>query len=83
MIYVVDVDHMRLAFAAGDESHAIRIVRSPCFMQAIGRSGPDRQGTTTTSHHPRAATVQERVVFHDVAAEFADDVADILVARVG
>ncbi|MGY4287925.1 hypothetical protein ACVWXO_007145 [Bradyrhizobium sp. LM2.7] len=31
----------------------------------------------------RIATVQERVVFHDISAEFADAAADILVARIG
>lgn len=83
MIYVVDIDQMSLAFAAGNERQAMQIVRSPRFARAIGRSCQGRQGSTTSSHHPRAATVRERVVFHDMSAEFADANADILVARVG
>jgi hypothetical protein len=80
MIYVVDVDHMTLAFAAGSEAQAARIVRSPRFGRAIGRSCLN---STTSNNRPRIATVQERVVFHDMSAEFADATADILVARTG
>jgi len=80
MIYVIDVDHMSLAFAAGSEAQAARIVRSPGFGQAIGRSCLN---STTSNNQPRIATVRERVVFHDISAEFADAAADILVARIG
>jgi hypothetical protein len=80
MIYVVDVDHMSLAFAAGSETQAARIVRSPRFGRAIGRSF---LSPTTSNNQPRIATVQERVVFHDMSAEFADAAADILIARIG
>ncbi|MGY8707572.1 hypothetical protein RAD16_17690 [Bradyrhizobium sp. 18BD] len=86
MIYVVDVDHMSLAFAAGSATQAAEIAGSRRFARAIGRSrsaGPDRQGAATSNHRPRVATVQERIVFHDMSAEFADATADILVARVG
>ncbi len=83
MIYVVDVDHMRLAFVAGSEKQAAEIAGSPWFARAIGRSFLGRQGSRTPDHHPRAATVQELVVFHDMSAEFADATADVLVARVG
>jgi hypothetical protein len=83
MIYVVDVDHMSLAFAARNETHAAQISGSRPFARAIGRSCPDRPGSQTSHHNPRAATVQERVVFHDMAAEFADAAAVILIARVG
>ena len=83
MIYVVDVDHMSLAFAARSEAQAAQIAGSRRFARAIGRSGLNRRGTTASNHRPRVATVQERVVFHDMSAEFADTAADVLVARVG
>lgn len=83
MIYVVDVDHISLAFAAGSEAQAAQIAGSRRFACAIGRSRLDRQVSQTSNYHPRVATVQERVVFHDMSAEFADAAADILVARVG
>lgn len=83
MIYVVDVDHMRLAFAAGSEGQAAQIASSRRFARAIGRSSLDRPVATASNYRPRAATIQERVVFHDMSAEFADDAADVLVARVG
>ena len=83
MIYVVDVHHMRLAFAARNETHAAQIASSRRFAQAIGRSELDRPGPQTSNHHPRAATVQERVVYFDMSVEFADAAVDILVARVG
>jgi len=83
MIYVIEVNHMRLAFAAGSATQAAEIAGSRRFARAIGRSCPDRQGAATSNHRPRAATIQERVVFHDISAEFADAAAGILVARVG
>jgi len=83
MIYVVDVDHISLAFAARNEKHAVQIVGSRSFARAIGRPCPDRPGSQTSRHCPRAATVRERAVFHDMSAEFAETLADILVARVG
>ncbi|WFU78370.1 hypothetical protein QA645_28000 [Bradyrhizobium sp. CIAT3101] len=83
MIYVVDVDHMSLAFAASSKMQAAEIAGSPRFARAIGRSWRDRRGAKTSSHQPRVATVQERVAFHDMSAEFADAAADVLVARVG
>ena len=81
MIYVVDVDHMSLAFAARKRG-AGRTDRSAHarFAWAIGRSCLN---PTTSNNQPRIATVQERVVFHDMSAEFADAAADILVARIG
>jgi hypothetical protein len=82
MIYVVDVDHMSLAFAAKSERQAARIAGSRRFARAIGRSCLDRQVSETSNYHPRVATVRERVVFHDMSAEFDDAAADILVARV-
>jgi hypothetical protein len=83
MIYVVDVGHMSLAFAAGNEGQAIQIARSSGFARAIGRSRLGRQGSKTSNHHPRAATVQELVAFHEMSTEFSDAMANVLVARVG
>ena len=80
MIYVVDVDHMSLAFAARSDTQAAQIAGSRRFAWAIGRSCLN---PTTSNNQPRIATVQERVVFHDMSAEFADAAADILVARIG
>ncbi|SFJ07963.1 hypothetical protein [Bradyrhizobium sp. Gha] len=83
MIYVVDVDHMSLAFAAGSATQAAEIAGSRRFARAISRSCPDRRGGKVSNYRPRVATVQERVVFHDMSAEFADSAADILIARIG
>lgn len=80
MIYVVDVDHMSLAFAAGSATQAAQIAGSPRFARAIGRSA---QNAKASANELRIATVQERVVFHDMSAEFADAAAEILIARVG
>jgi hypothetical protein len=80
MIYVVDVDHMSLAFAARSDTQAAQIAGSRRFARAIGRSCLNPK---TSNNQPRIATVQERVVFHDMSAEFADAAADILVARIG
>lgn len=80
MIYVVDVDHMSLAFAALSETQAAQIAGSPRFARAIGRSFLNPK---TLNYQLRISTVQERVVFHDISAEFADAAADILVARIG
>ncbi|WP_439393852.1 hypothetical protein ACRQ5Q_31585 [Bradyrhizobium sp. PMVTL-01] len=83
MIYVVDVDHMSLAFVAGSEMQAAEIAGSRQFARAISRSCPDRRGAESSNYQPRVATVQERVAFYYVSAEFADSTADILVARIG
>ncbi|MDH2403012.1 hypothetical protein QCM77_24090 [Bradyrhizobium sp. SSUT18] len=83
MIYVVDIDRMSLAFAAGSKGQAIQIVRSSWFARAIGRSCLGRPGSKTSNHHPRVATVQELVAFHEMSTEFSDVMADVLVARVG
>ncbi|WP_143198837.1 hypothetical protein [Bradyrhizobium sp. NAS80.1] len=80
MIYVVDVDHMSLAFAAESERQAARIARSPRFARAVGRPCLN---PVASNNQPRIATVQERIGFHDMSAEFADAAADILVARIG
>jgi hypothetical protein len=77
MIYVVEVDDKSLAFAAGSATQAAEIAGSPRFARAIGRA------CLTTNNQPRIATVQERVVFYDMSAEFAAVAADILVTRVG
>ncbi|MCA1549940.1 hypothetical protein I6F36_24215 [Bradyrhizobium sp. BRP19] len=82
MIYVVDVNQMSFAFVAGSESHASEIVRSPAFVQALGRFFLNRQGSGFSNHRPRAATVQELALFNDMSSEFADATADVLVARV-
>ncbi|WP_441236131.1 hypothetical protein [Bradyrhizobium sp. 930_D9_N1_4] len=83
MIYVVDVDHISLAFAARSETQAAEIAGSRQFARAIGRPCTDRQGVRASTHQLRVATAQEQGVFHDMSAEFADAQADILVARVG
>lgn len=83
MIYVVDIDHMSLAFSAGSETQAAQIAGSSWFARAIDGVCLKRRGSEASNYHPRAATVQELVAFHEMSTEFADATADVLVARVG
>ncbi|MCP3398892.1 MULTISPECIES: hypothetical protein [unclassified Bradyrhizobium] len=83
MIYVVDVNRMSFAFVAGSERHAAEIAGSPGFVQALDRFFLNQRGAMASSHRPRAATVQELALFHDMSSEFAEATADVLVARVG
>ncbi|MCK1351323.1 hypothetical protein IVB56_09400 [Bradyrhizobium sp. CW7] len=82
MIYVVDVNQMSFAFVAGSESQASEIAGSPQFVQTLERFFLNRHGSNS-NHRPRAATVQELILFNGISSEFADASSDVLVARVG
>jgi hypothetical protein len=80
-VYVIDVGPASLAFEAQDRERAEDIARSPWFVRALDRFCPEGLRIAEAGCHLRSASAQEELTFRDVAAEFADAMGDLLVAR--